>query len=93
MSVAASAVSPYQLLDRLLEPVKQSLSPEVARAIADLRMDAVTQAHLESLADKSTEGTLTPEERSEYAAYVTAIDIIGILQAQARAVLGERNGG
>ena len=48
------------------------------------RADARTQARVDELAEKCTDGQLTPEERNEYEAYVQASTLIGILQAKAR---------
>jgi hypothetical protein len=74
-------------LDRILEPVGRALNPEAARTLAELRLDAKTQARIDRLARKCNEGNLTPKEQSEYEAYVSAIDFVGILQAKARAFL------
>lgn len=75
------------VLDRLLDPVGQCLTPDVARALLAVRADDDAQARIDELADKCTEGTLTAAERSEYEAYVTAIDLVTVLQAKARGVL------
>jgi hypothetical protein len=75
------------ILDKMLEPFARCLTPAVAQQIADLRADPTTQARIDELAAKSNEGELTEAERQEYAAYVEAIDLIGILQAKARAIL------
>jgi hypothetical protein len=77
-------------LDRLLDPVTRSLTPEVARRLVELRADPEIQARIDALADKCTEGQLTPEEREEYETYVQAIHIIAILQAKARKLLAQR---
>jgi len=45
------------------------------------------QQRVEELAWKANEGTLSPEERSEYEAYVDAGDIVATLQAVARKTL------
>ena len=45
------------------------------------------QQKLDESAEKSKEGTLTPEERTEYEIYVRSINVIGILQAKARAII------
>jgi hypothetical protein len=74
-------------LDRLLEPVGKCLSRKAAQALANLRADAEAQARIEELAEKCTEGKLTRHERAEYEAYVSANNLIAILQAKARAVL------
>jgi hypothetical protein len=75
------------ILDRLLDPVTRCLTPEVARELVALRADPQFQERLDALADKCTEGQLSPEEREEYETYVRAIHIIGILQAKARKLL------
>jgi len=80
-------------LARLLEPVGRCFTPEVAQALVNLHADPIVQARLEELADKSTEGTLSEEERAEYEAYVHAIDFIAVLQAQARRLLNHPGAG
>lgn len=77
-----------QVLDLLLNPVRDILTPEVAQAIADLRADAVTQSRIEDLAHRHHEGQLTPDELSEYEALVNGSALIAVLQAKARTVLG-----
>jgi hypothetical protein len=72
------------VLDRMLDPV---FTPELARQLADFRADPQTQAHIEELAEKCNEGLLTPDEREEYEAYVSAINFVSILQAKARRIL------
>jgi hypothetical protein len=74
-----------ELLDRWLDPVGQALNAEAAGRLIDLRADPQTQQRVEELADRNTEGLLTPDERAEYEALVTAADVIAILQAKARA--------
>ena len=74
-------------LTRLLAPVGECMTREVAKKVADLRADLDVQARVDELADKCTEGNLTAEERAEYEAYVHAIRVIGVLQAQARNIL------
>lgn len=74
-------------LDRILDPISRLLTPDVARRLADLRVDAQTQARIDRLARRSNNGTLTDAERAEYETYVTAIDFVAVLQAKARAAL------
>jgi hypothetical protein len=70
--------------DLILEPLASHLPLEAAKAVATFALPANVQERLDDFADKSTTGTLTPEEREEYASMVTALDIVAILQAQAR---------
>jgi hypothetical protein len=75
------------VLDRLLDPLGDILTPEVARRLANYRFDGKAQARIDKLARKCNEGRLTDDERREYETYVNAIDFIAILQAKARAIL------
>lgn len=77
------------LLDRLLDPIGQILTPDVARHLVRLRFDQKAQARIGKLARKCNDGKLTDAERREYETYVYAIDFIGILQAKARALLND----
>ena len=76
-----------ELLDRMLDPLGRSLTPDAARQLAELRADAVAQQRMDELAGRCNEGTITPDERAEYEAYVTAATLIAILQSKARQVL------
>ena len=78
--------------DRMLRPVTDSLTPDVARRIADAQLDSETQARIDELASKANRGTLTNEEREEYAEFVEYIDLIGIIKAKARLLLKQRAG-
>ena len=80
------------VLDELIDPLSRCLTPEVARQIAELRAPASVQGRIEELAVKSTEGTLSEDERAEYDAYVAAGNFISILQSKARALLREQSG-
>lgn len=79
-----------KILDRLLDPVGRSLSVKAADALVHLRADPELQARMEYLADRCTEGELSRDEKSEYATFVSANNLIAILQAKARAVLARR---
>jgi hypothetical protein len=73
--------------DRILDPVTDCFTPQVARRLADLRAGPETKSRLDLLADKANEGQLTPEEEIEYKQSIDAIDVLAILQAKARAYL------
>ncbi len=75
------------VLDRLLDPLGDILTPEVARKLVNYRFDGKAQARIDKLARKCNEGQLTDAERREYETYVNAIDFIAILQGKARAIL------
>ena len=81
---------PRSIPQKLLDQVSLCLGPEGARKLLELRADAETQARVEELADKCTEGTLTAEERDEYESYIYAANFIGLLQKRARANLAHQ---
>ena len=75
------------LFDRILDPVTDAFTPEVARRIVDLKADAEMQGRINELAAKSNNGSLTEEEAAEYKSYVDVIDLISVLQAKSQRIL------
>jgi hypothetical protein len=73
--------------DRLLKPLTDCLTPDVARRIIEARLDPETQGLIDDLAHKANRGTLTEEERGQYAELVEYIDLVGIINARARLLL------
>lgn len=76
-----------EAMDRVLESVSQCFTKEAAQRLMDLRADVELQQRIDTLADRSTEGSLTPEERAEYQAYVQVGQFVSILKAKARRLL------
>jgi hypothetical protein len=79
-----------KILDRLLDPIGSCLTPEVAKRLVRVRLDAKTQRHLDEYAVRNQEGKLTVAEREEYDTCISAIDFVTVLQAKARALLKRR---
>ena len=75
------------ILDRVLEPITDCLTPDVAAKLVALRADDRIQARVDELAEKANEGTLSTEERTEYDRYRDAFHFVTILQAKARELL------
>lgn len=80
------------MLDRLIDPLGNCLTPESARRLLKLRADRSLQARVDDLADKCNDGTLTSQERSEYETYVNFSTFIAILKSKARLLLSRTNG-
>jgi hypothetical protein len=87
-----SANASTSMIEHLLPPADQSMPPEAARWIMSLRADAELQARYEELADKNTEGAITPDELRELEQFVVASELIGLMQLRARRVLANSNG-
>lgn len=64
-------------------PVLQIVLPNRVDPLLEYEPDATLAARIEELAEKSTEGTLTDEERDEYAGYVRANKFVAFLKRQA----------
>jgi hypothetical protein len=70
--------------DRAVRPVLEIILSEKADAVIGFRADPELRACIEELAQKSTEGELADDERSEYAGYVRANKFVAILKRQAQ---------
>lgn len=77
-------------MDRLVEPIVQTLTPQVAKALVKLRADPELQARMDELAEKSNRGTLSIEEKDEYETSICVGNFVGILQVKARTLLKKR---
>ncbi len=76
-----------QVAERVLEPAGLSMTPEVAQWLVGLRADPELQARVDELADRNTEGELTPDELAEYDEYLQVAAVVSALQATARKAL------
>jgi hypothetical protein len=74
-------------LERLLRPLRRELNAEFAAALLRVRADEELQSRYEYLAEKNTEGEISPEELGELAALVRANSLLSVLKAEARAYL------
>ncbi len=73
-----------KFLDRTFDPLIRGLTTDAARLLADLRADPTLQRRIDELAKVSTEGRLSSAELAEYEAYLSAANVVAILQRKAR---------
>ena len=85
-------MSTVSYLDRFLQPVTEAFTPELARALVDLRADSELEAEIEVLRQKANMGTLSPDEEVAYKDFVEAVDVISIIQSKARRFLASQRG-
>ena len=76
-------------LEKFLRPMARGLSSELARAIVNLAADEETQTRYDVLAEKRTEGQLTPAELEELESLVRVNTLLGVLKVEAHAVLAK----
>ena len=62
------------ILDQVLTPFTECLTPEVAQRIIEMRASSETQSRLDELADKANEGQLSALEEAEYPARLVHSD-------------------
>jgi hypothetical protein len=85
-----STISEHSAFDRGITPLLQLVLPDREQSVIDFRPDPELAARIEVLAQKSTDGELSEEERAEYAGYVRANKFAAILKRQAERL---RSGG
>ena len=74
------------VLDSVLDEV---ITEEFAKHLVSYRANDEMQTRLHELGDKCTEGTLTSKEREEYEGFVSAFNLVSLLQAKAHRVLNQ----
>ena len=70
--------------EKIIEGLTKCLDDESEERLLKFRADARLQKYLDKLADKCTEGTLTPEERNEYGACVRLGTFIALWKSKIR---------
>lgn len=80
------------IISKMAEPFFESLTPESAKRLAELRTQPSIQMRVTELAKKCNEGMLTEEERAEYESMVRLGNLFAVLKARAKALLaGDAN--
>jgi hypothetical protein len=80
------------VLDQLLAPLGDCLTPESARRLLALKADPKLQARVDDLAGRHSQGLLTPQEQAEYGRYVSYSTFVAILKSKARQLLSNSPG-
>ena len=80
------------VLDQLVAPLGDCLTPESARRLLALKADPKLQARVDDLAGRHSRGVLTPEEQAEYGSYVSFSTFVAILKSKARQLLANSSG-
>jgi hypothetical protein len=77
--------------EQLLRPLRRELNAELAALLLRMQADDEVQARYEDLAERNTEGQLSPAEQNELASIVRANSLLTVLKAEARAFLQHPN--
>ncbi len=79
------------IIDEMLEPFTESLTPESARSLSALKVKPSVQTRVDQLAAKCNEGELTESERKEYETYVQVGNIFALLKAKAKKIIADKS--
>jgi hypothetical protein len=82
-----NAANPPPLVDRLVAPLSDCLTPESARRVIALKADPELRKRMDDMATRHTEGRLTPAEEAEYGRLVSYATFVAILKSKARQLL------
>jgi hypothetical protein len=77
------------ILESLIDPAQGDFSQDLARYVLSMRFSEDRAAQYESLAERNQAGSLSPAEREELEAFVTANTLLMILKSKARRSLVE----
>ena len=83
---------PIPVLDQIVAPLGDCLTPESARRLLALKSDSKLQMRVNDLAERHGRGLLTAEEQAEYGGYVYFDTFVAILKSKARQLLAARPG-
>lgn len=78
-------IAHLDLIDQFLNATGL-VTPDTMDRIIRFRFDSEVENRAAALAERANEGALSEEERIEYAEYIEAVDLIGIIQASAKAL-------
>lgn len=90
MSVTAS--SQGEILLRLIDPNRTGLSADAARSFLKLDFSEEDSRHMDELAEKARQGTLSTAEQAEIENYERVNNLLSILKSKARRSLKKTEG-
>lgn len=78
------------ILSRLIDPSQGTLSRAAAEAILEIRFSKEDDLRVTELAERCNAGTLSEDEAREYEGYVSAANLLALMQSKARLSLKQR---
>lgn len=80
-----------RILQRVIDPERGTLSPELARYVLTLDFPPADQSRYAQLAETAQHRALTPQEQIELDDYLNVNDFLMIVQSKARTSLKNQN--
>jgi hypothetical protein len=72
------------ILNRLIDPEADDLSPDAAHSLLALDFQEKDHARMAELSAMAQSGAITPEESEELQEYLQVADLLAVLQSKAR---------
>ena len=72
------------ILNRLINPEAENLSPEAARSLLQLDFPEADHQRMSELSLKAQSAEFSTEEREELEEYIRVADLLAVLQSKAR---------
>jgi hypothetical protein len=85
------AANELLIMEEMLEPLSEVLTPESAEVLSRLQAKPSMQARVDELAARCNEGDLTGEERAEYETYVRIGNLFALIKAKAKRLLADQS--
>jgi hypothetical protein len=85
----ASSINSFE---ELVGPLADCLTPESARKVLAMKPSPGLKSHMDEMASRHSEGTLSPQEEIEYGRFVTYATFVAVLKSKARQLLAELDG-
>ena len=89
-TISPIATADAAILARVLGPDRDTLSPEAAQALLQLRFDRGDLERLHELTTRNQDDALNLAERAELESYLRVSSFLDLLQARARLTLKSR---
>jgi hypothetical protein len=92
ISVSPSHDPAIEGLAKLLAPLTDCFTAEVAERVISLEADEQVEAGIAELAEKANEGQLTDSQAAEYDACIQAMGMLSVIQARATTIVKDSGG-
>ncbi|MGH7171512.1 MAG: hypothetical protein ACRELF_09605 [Gemmataceae bacterium] len=89
MSDNVTFATEIDILEQVIDPNSSGMAPEVAKALLELRFRDDAVAHINALAEKNRQGTISTAERALLERYQRVGNFLNLIHAKARCSLAE----
>jgi hypothetical protein len=89
MSDNVTFATETDILEQVIDPTRSGMAPETAKALLEWRFREEAVAHINALAEKNRQGTISAAERALLERYQRVGNFLNLIHAKARCSLAE----